>query len=156
VRAAVDVMGGDKAPQQILKGCWGAAPLLDGEDRIILIGDQAVIQPALDEANLTADQKARYQVVHTTQIIAMDESPVEAVRSKPDSSIAVMCKMASKKEADVVISAGNTGACVAASQLRMRTLKGISRPGIATVVPTPSGPIILCDVGANQTENNKN
>jgi glycerol-3-phosphate acyltransferase PlsX len=151
VRAAVDVMGGDKAPNQILKGCWEAAPLLSGDDRIILIGDEAQIRPALDSAPLTSELKARYQVVHTTQIIEMDDSPVEAVRSKPDSSIAVMCKLASKKEVDVVISAGNTGACVAASQLRMRTLKGVSRPGIATVVPTPSGPIILCDVGANVT-----
>jgi glycerol-3-phosphate acyltransferase PlsX len=79
----------------------------------------------------------------------MDESPVEAVRGKPDSSIAVMCKLASKGEADVVISAGNTGACVAAAQLRMRTLPGISRPGIAVIVPTFYGPVVICDVGAN-------
>ncbi len=151
MRAAVDVMGGDHAPAAILKGCWEAAPLLNGDDRILLIGDQAIIQPALNEIPLSAEQKQRYVVVHATQIIEMDESPVEAVRSKPDSSIAVMCKMASKKEADVVISAGNTGACVAASQLRMRTLAGVSRPGIATVVPTPTGPVILCDVGANVT-----
>jgi glycerol-3-phosphate acyltransferase PlsX len=144
-------MGGDHAPAAILKGCWEAAPLLNGDDRILLIGDQAIIQPALNEIPLSAEQKQRYVVVHATQIIEMDESPVEAVRSKPDSSIAVMCKMASKKEADVVISAGNTGACVAASQLRMRTLAGVSRPGIATVVPTPTGPVILCDVGANVT-----
>jgi len=144
-------MGGDKAPHEILKGCWEAAPLLDGDDAIILVGDQAITQPALDEIPLTAEQKKRYVIVHATQIVEMDESPVEAIRSKPDSSIAVMCRLASKKEADVVISAGNTGACVAASQLRMRTLPGISRPGIATIVPTPKGPLVLCDVGANVT-----
>src|SRR5213078_287316 len=66
-----------------------------------------------------------------------------------DSSIAVQCKMAAKGEADVVISAGNTGACVAAAQLRMRTLPGVSRPGIAVILPTFYGPIVICDVGAN-------
>ncbi len=151
MKAAVDVMGGDRAPDEILKGCWQAAPLLDGEDQIILIGDENISRPALEAAALTPEQKARYRIVHTTQIIEMDDPPVEAVRSKPDSSIAVMCKLASKKEVDVVISAGNTGACVAASQLRMRTLAGVSRPGIGTVVPTPSGPLVLCDVGANVT-----
>src|SRR5436305_4031409 len=81
----------------------------------------------------------------------MDDSPVEAVRGKPDSSIAVMCKLAAKGEADVVISAGNTGACVAAAQLRMRTLPGISRPGIEVIVPSFYGPVVICDVGANVT-----
>ncbi len=151
MRAAVDVMGGDKAPAEILKGCWEAAPLLDGEDLILLVGDENISGPALAASPLTAEQKKRYKIVHTTQVVEMDDSPVEAIRSKPDSSIAVMCKLASKKEADVVISAGNTGACVAASQLRMRTLPGISRPGIGVTVPTVTGPVVLCDVGANVT-----
>jgi glycerol-3-phosphate acyltransferase PlsX len=79
----------------------------------------------------------------------MDDPPVEAIRNKPNSSISVMCKLASKGEADVVISAGNTGACVAAAQLRMRTLPGVSRPGIAVILPTFYGPVVICDVGAN-------
>src|SRR5260370_26235506 len=79
----------------------------------------------------------------------MDDPPVEAIRNKPDSSIAVMCKMAAKGEADVVMSAGNTGACVAAAQLKMRTLPGVSRPGIAVILPTFYGPVVVCDVGAN-------
>src|SRR5207237_6698865 len=94
-------------------------------------------------------KKSLFRIVHTTEVIAMDDSPVEAIRSKPDSSISVMCKLAAKGEADVVISAGNTGACVAAAQLRMRTLPGVSRPGIAVVVPTFNGPVTICDVGAN-------
>ena len=97
------------------------------------------------------EQKARYKIVHTTQVVEMDDSPVEAIRNKPDSSIAVMCKLAAKGEADVVISAGNTGACVAAAQLRMRTLPGVSRPGIAVILPTFYGPVVICDVGANIT-----
>jgi phosphate acyltransferase len=151
VRAAVDVMGGDNAPAAILKGCWDAVHLLNGDDAILLIGDQKVSQAGLDASGLPAEKKKHYEIVHTTQIVEMDDSPVEAIRSKPDSSIAVMCKLAAKGEADVVISAGNTGACVAAAQLRMRTLPGVSRPGIAVIVPTFYGPVVICDVGANVT-----
>lgn len=149
MRAAVDVMGGDKAPAAILKGCWEAAPLLDGNDVIYLVGNESVIREGLAASGLSDEQKARYQVVATTQVVEMDDPPVEAIRNKPDSSISVMCKLASRGEADVVISAGNTGACVAAAQLRMRTLPGVSRPGIAVIMPTFYGPVVLCDVGAN-------
>lgn len=149
VKAAVDVMGGDHAPHAILQGCWDAASLLDPTDQILLVGDKAVIEPALAAASLTAEQRALYQVVHTTQVIAMDDSPVEAVRGKPDSSIAVMCKLAAAGQADAVISAGNTGACVAAAQLRMRTIPGVARPGIAVAMPSIHGPVIVCDMGAN-------
>ncbi|HWE96673.1 MAG TPA: phosphate acyltransferase PlsX [Tepidisphaeraceae bacterium] len=149
MRAAVDVMGGDKAPAAVLKGCWEAAPLLDGKDVIFLVGNEKIIRDGLASSNLTAEQKTRYHVVHTTQIVEMDDPPVEAIRNKPDSSINVMCNLAKKGEADVVISAGNTGACVAAAQLKMRTLPGVSRPGIAVVLPTFYGPVVICDVGAN-------
>jgi len=142
-------MGGDKAPEAILAGCWEAASLLDAGDVILLIGDKAVIEPALASAPIPEDKRSHYQAVYTTQVVAMDESPVEAVRTKPDSSISVMNKMVSKGEADVAISAGNTGACVAAAQLRMRLLPGVSRPGIAIILPTFYGPVVLCDVGAN-------
>jgi glycerol-3-phosphate acyltransferase PlsX len=145
----VDVMGGDRAPAAILKGCWEAAPLLGEEDLVYLVGDENVIRAGLASSELSAAQKERYQIVATTQVVEMDDAPVEAIRNKPDSSIAVMCKLAAKGEADVVISAGNTGACVAAAQLRMRTLPGVSRPGIAVIMPTFYGPIVLCDVGAN-------
>ena len=151
MRAAVDVMGGDHAPAAILRGCWEAAPLLDGDDKILLVGDEKVIRDGLAASHLEPAAKARFEVVPTTQVIDMDDSPVEAVRGKPDSSISVMCKLAGKGQADVVISAGNTGACVAAAQLRMRTLPGVSRPGIAVVLPTFYGEVVICDVGANIT-----
>ena len=149
MRAAVDVMGGDKAPAAILKGCWEAAPLLGADDVVYLVGDKEAVREGLASSGLGDAQKALYKPVHTTQVVQMDDAPVEAIRNKPDSSIAVMCKMASKGEADVVISAGNTGACVAAAQLRMRTLPGVLRPGIAVIMPTFYGPVVLCDVGAN-------
>jgi glycerol-3-phosphate acyltransferase PlsX len=149
VRVAVDVMGGDHAPSEILQGCWQAAPLLDPADLVSLVGDEKVISDGLEKSSLTPQQKKQYRIIPTTQVILMDESPVEAIRSKPDSSISVMCKRAAKKEEDAVISAGNTGACVAAAQLRMRLLPGVSRPGIAIILPTFHGPVVICDVGAN-------
>lgn len=149
MRTAVDVMGGDHAPREILKGCFEAHAVIDASDVIFLVGDEAVINPALAGADLPADKRGCYKVVHTTEVVAMDESPADAIRKKPNSSINVQCKMASNGEADVVISAGNTGACVAAAQLRMRTLPGVSRPGIAVFFPSPSGNVVLCDCGAN-------
>src|SRR5213075_2213074 len=90
VRAAVDVMGGDKAPAAILKGCFEAAALLDGDDLIYLVGDEQVCTAGLSESGLTSEHKKRYQIIPTTQVVEMDDSPVEAIRGKPDSSIAVM------------------------------------------------------------------
>lgn len=149
MRAAVDVMGGDFAPGAVLQGCWDAAPLLHDGDVVHLVGDQAVIDRGLQASGLASDKLAHYKIVPSTQVVGMDDPPVEAIRSKPDSSIAVMCKLASRGEADVVISAGNTGACVAAAQLRMRLLAGVNRPGIGVIVPTSHGPVVFCDVGAN-------
>jgi len=156
VQVAVDVMGGDRAPGAILKGCWEAAPLLEREDSVILLGDEATCTAGLAESGLTPEQKKHFKIVPTTQNIEMDDSPVEAIRNKPNSSIALMCKMASRGEADVVISAGNTGAMVAAAQLRMRTLPGVARPGIAVILPTFHGPVVVCDVGANVVAKPKN
>jgi glycerol-3-phosphate acyltransferase PlsX len=142
-------MGGDHAPGEILLGCWEAAALLHVGDIVHLVGDEKIIHAGLDSSGLNDKQKTFYNIVATTQVIAMDDSPVEAIRNKPDSSIAVMCKMAARGEAEAVISAGNTGACVAAAQLRMRLLNGVSRPGIAVILPTFHGPVVICDVGAN-------
>jgi phosphate acyltransferase len=149
VRAAVDVMGGDHAPQAVLQGCWDVAPLLDPNDVVFLVGDPKIAADGLDASGLPPTKKSLYRITPAADVIGMDESPVDAVRAKPQSSINVMCKLAASGEADVVISAGNTGACVAAAQLRMRTLPGVSRPGIAVVIPTFHGPVVLCDVGAN-------
>jgi glycerol-3-phosphate acyltransferase PlsX len=142
-------MGGDRAPAAILKGCLDAVKLLSGDDVIHLVGDEKVISDALAASDLTPEQKRFYKVVPTTEVIGMDDPPVEAIRTKPGSSISVMCKLVAKGEADAAISAGNTGACVAAAQLRMRLLPNIVRPGIAVILPTFHGPVTICDVGAN-------
>jgi phosphate acyltransferase len=142
-------MGGDRAPAAVLTGCWEAARFLDDNDRVLLIGDEKIIAEGLLRSELCPEKKRLFETVPTTQVIGMEESPVEAIRGKPDSSIPVMCKMVARGQADVAISAGNTGACVAAAQLRMRTLPGVARPGIAVTLPTFGGPVVICDVGAN-------
>lgn len=151
MRIGVDVMGGDNAPAAILEGALGALAHLSSDDELVLAGDSAVINPAV--AALSSNPNgAAITVVHTSQSIGMDESPVEAVRSKPDSSMAVLARMASRKAdnpLDIFISAGNTGAQVTAAQMYMRRLQHVHRPGIAVIVPTFSGPVVLIDVGAN-------
>ena len=149
MRAAVDVMGGDRAPEEILKGCWQAAPMLEGDDLVLLVGDEKIVNEGIESSQLPSDKRKHYQPVPTTQVIEMDESPVDAVRTKKDSSISVMSKLVKEGDADVAISAGNTGACVAAAQLYMRTLPGVLRPGISVILPTFHGPVTICDVGAN-------
>jgi phosphate acyltransferase len=151
VRVAVDVMGGDKAPGEILKGCFQAQQFLDGDDTLFLVGDEKVIHDALRRAENTipSEKRKHYKVIPTTEVIEMNDPAAQSIRSKPNSSIAVMCKMVGKGEADAVVSAGNTGACVAAAQLRMRTLPGVDRPGIGVILPTFHGPVVICDVGAN-------
>ncbi|MBM4101193.1 MAG: phosphate acyltransferase PlsX [Phycisphaerae bacterium] len=149
MRIGIDVMGGDNAPDEILKGCFAAVPALPQGDQLVLIGDGPMIEEAISERGV---DRAVIDIVPTTEVIGMDEPPVDAVRAKKDSSIVVMGRMASPKQPkrlDAVISAGNTGACVAAAQLHMRRLEGVIRPGIAVTVPTFAGPIVLIDVGAN-------
>ncbi len=151
MRIGIDVMGGDNAPKEILAGALDGLALMQPEDTLVLIGDEGVIKSALSDRGLA--DSGRVQVVATTQVIAMDDSPVSALRGKPDSSIVRMAELASKKagdqQCDVIISAGNTGACVASAQMAMRRLPGVHRPGIAVTLPTFYGPVVLCDVGAN-------
>jgi glycerol-3-phosphate acyltransferase PlsX len=145
-------MGGDNAPDAILRGALDAVELLGSEHQLVLIGDEEIIREGMAEAGLSGD--ARIIVEATTEVIEMDDSPVSALRCKPDSSIVRMSKLGGHRHSganycDVVISAGNTGACVAAAQMEMRRLPGVVRPGIAVTIPTFSGPVVLCDVGAN-------
>ncbi|MFP4143739.1 MAG: phosphate acyltransferase PlsX [Phycisphaeraceae bacterium] len=151
MRIAIDVMGGDHAPDAILAGSLDAVDLLSPEDCLVLIGDKAVIREGLAERGLADD--ARLEVVATTQVVDMAESPVGALRAKPDASVVRLAELggrkAGKRHCDVIISAGNTGACVAAAQMSMRRLPGVTRPGIAVTMPTFFGPVVICDVGAN-------
>ncbi|MGP1347185.1 MAG: phosphate acyltransferase PlsX [Phycisphaerales bacterium] len=150
MRIAVDAMGGDHAPDEIVKGCIEALALLDADDELILVGDEPIVRDILSERGAS---DGRLTIVHAPSVIEMHESPVEAVRSKPDSSLVRMCMLGSARKtehpADVVLSAGNTGACVSGATMHMKRLEGVHRPGIATAIPALHGPVVLCDVGAN-------
>jgi len=145
MRIGIDAMGGDYAPGQVVRGAIEALPTLNGHE-LVLIGDEHAIQ---NEIKRWDDCEGRVVVAHASQVIGMNEVPVEAVRQKRDSSICRMVQMAAAQELDAVISAGNTGAFAAASQLRMKLLPGVSRPGVAVVIPSFTGPIVLCDAGSN-------
>jgi glycerol-3-phosphate acyltransferase PlsX len=145
MRIAIDAMGGDKAPEEIISGALEAIELLEGNDEVILVGPKEIVEPKLPSRL----RKGAVTVVDAPEVISMDEPPIDSLRKKRNSSIAIMAKMAKEGQADAVISAGNTGACVVAFQMGMRNLTGVNRPGIAVVFPTFEGPVTICDVGAN-------
>ena len=146
MRLAIDAMGGDDAPGEIIAGVLESIELLAEDDELILVGPEDEIEAHLPPSR---SRTSAITVMHAPDVIAMDDVPIESLRRKPKSSIAVIAKLAKRGQAEAVISAGNTGACVAAFQMRMRNLPGVNRPGIAVVFPTPEGPVTICDVGAN-------
>lgn len=146
MRIAVDAMGGDHAPREIIKGALEAARKLDGVTRLILVGDEARIR---SEAQALGGLSDRVDIRHATEVVAMDEAPAQAIRRKKDSSISRAVDMVKAGEADAAVSAGNTGAIVVAATLKLRTLPGVERPAIAAVMPTQRRPFVLVDAGAN-------
>ncbi len=132
-RVAVDALGGDRAPDEVVAGALLAAR--DGIEPILF-------GPAgLDTGGL--------QLVETTGAIGMHEKPAEAVRAKPDSSLVAACRAVADGDADAVVSAGSTGAMLAAGLIHIRRLPGVLRPAIAVPIPTERGPSVLLDAGAN-------
>jgi glycerol-3-phosphate acyltransferase PlsX len=146
MRIAIDAMGGDNAPGEIISGALEATELFEKNDEVILVGPKEIVEPRLPSKS---HKGAVVTMVDAPEVIGMDDAPIDSLRNKRNSSIAVMAKMAKEGRADAVISAGNTGACVVAFQMRMRNLAGVNRPGIAVVFPTFEGPVTICDVGAN-------
>jgi glycerol-3-phosphate acyltransferase PlsX len=147
MRISVDAMGGDYAPREIVKGALLAAEKLSCIEKLFLVGDEKAIQ-----AELTAHKgevPACIEIVHASEVVGMGESPATAIRRKKDSSIARAVELVKSGKADAIFSAGNTGAAVAAATLKLRTLKGVDRPAIATVMPTPDKAFVLLDAGAN-------
>jgi glycerol-3-phosphate acyltransferase PlsX len=140
MRIAVDAMGGDHAPAEIVKGAAMAAQEY-GFD-ISLVGLPHVVQPLLDS-------HPRLQIVPCTQVVAMDEHPAQAVRAKPDSSMAVCARMCREGRADGWTSAGNSGAIMAAALLIQGRIRGVERPALGSIVPTRDGFAYFLDVGAN-------
>ena len=144
MRIALDAMGGDHAPAPIVAGAIQAV-VADPELTVVLVGDKAKIE-SLIPPDAPRD---RLEVFPASQVIGMDESPVEGLRSKPDNSITRCWQLLVGKKVEALVSAGNTGAMVAGGLMSRRFLKNVKRPGIATVMPTAKGPCAIIDVGAN-------
>lgn len=141
VTISVDALGGDNAPQVVLDGVEEALAE-DADLSVILCGPAEVVEPF-------AAAHDRCVAKATTEEIGMAEHPANAVRKKKDSSIVVGCRLVKEGEAQGFFSAGSTGACLAAGTLVMGRIKGIARPALATLLPSPVKPVVLCDVGAN-------
>ena len=146
MRIVLDAMGGDFAPREVTLGGIQAAEARP-DDEVILVGDRAAIEAEMDAVAAPVPQNII--VVHASQAIGMDEKPVAAIKRKPDSSILRAVKMVAAREADAVVSAGNTGAMVAATTISLRLLPGVRRAGIAVNIPSGAGHCTLIDVGAN-------
>lgn len=141
MKIAIDAMGGDLAPKSTVQGALLARKLWGIES--ILVGDKALIQPLLDEA------QEEMEIVHASETINFDEQPLRAIRQKKDASIVVAARLVADGRASALVAAGSTGAAMAASLLIYGRLKGIDRPAIAFPMPTLKGMSLILDGGAN-------
>lgn len=147
MRIALDAMGTDEHPRVEVEGAAQALRELPGDFRLIMVGDRDKIEAEFRKIpDLPRD---RLEVVHASQIVAHNDPPATALRRKPDSSIVVGLKLHKAEEVDAFISAGSTGAVMAASLFLLGPLPGVDRPGVAAVLPTGTTPTLLIDAGAN-------
>ena len=145
VKIAVDAMGGDHGPSEMVAGAVGAGEAKP-QIQVLLVGKEDVIASEL--AKHTYD-KERISVVNATEVIATEEPPVNAIRKKKDSSIVVGMGLVKKKEADAFVSAGSSGAILVGGQVIVGRSKGVERPPLAPLIPTEKGVSLLIDCGAN-------
>lgn len=150
VVVALDAMGGDHGPGVVVQGAvrfFKESPRKLSKDvKIILVGHQDTAARLLSQAG---GQKYPIEIQHASQVITMDDHPAEALKQKPDSSMMVMAGLQRKGIANAMVSPGNTGAMMASSMFALGRIKGISRPALASTIPTIGNPTILVDVGAN-------
>ncbi len=144
MRIAVDGMGGDNAPQEIVAGAVLAAK--EYGCKIILVGDQTLLRSELEKHGPVS---SNISIHHAGSFVRMDESAANAIRKKKDASVSICADLVKEGQADAIVTAGHTGAAVAACTLKLRLLEGIDRPGIGIVFPTLGTPSFLIDVGAN-------
>ncbi len=143
MRVVIDAMGSDRAPQPEVAGALHALRA-HPDLHLELVGDRSRL-----EAELAGSPPDRLTLVHASEVVTMDDHPAQAFRAKPDSSMRVAIGRVAEDHADAVISAGNSGAMLACAVFGLGRLAGIERPAIVTVLPTPNGPLVLCDAGAN-------
>lgn len=148
MRIILDAMGGDNAPGEIIKGAADALAELGADLTVVAVGDEQQIRAAAAAAGL-AEQPGRFEIVHASEVIEMCDEPARAVRRKKDSSLVVGLQMLAAGEGDAFVSAGSTGALHVGASLIVRSIKGVKRPALATVIPGSKKPYLLMDCGAN-------
>ena len=142
---AVDAMGGDRAPGEVVAGALLAA---EAGVSVLLVGQEPVVAPLLEGAN-SRSPAANVELLHAGEVVAMDDDPAKSVRRKKDSSLVRCAEAVRDGRAEAMVSAGNTGATMASALLRMGRIRGIARPAIVTPIPGPlPTPTLLLDVGA--------
>jgi len=146
MRIAVDAMGGDRAPGEVVAGTVLAAREFT-DTEFLLVGDETSVKEELDQHDGGAFPSI--SIVHAEQVLSMDDAPIVAVRAKRNSSATVSVKLVAEGKAEAVVSAGNTGGTVAAAAVFLKSLGGIKRSGIAATFPTRFGTTTVIDVGAN-------
>src|SRR5256885_8233713 len=146
MKIALDAMGGDFGPPNLVAGAVMALREYSHITKLFLVGDSSKIESELTKHHCN---DSRIDVVHSTQVVDMSDSAWSAVRRKKDSSVSRAVDLVKHGQADAIVSAGHTGAAVAASIIKLRTLEGIDRPGIAAVLPTQVNDFVLIDAGAN-------
>jgi len=146
MKIALDAMGGDFGPPSLVGGAVMALREYQHINKLFLVGDSAKIETELKKHRCN---DSRIDIVHSSQVVEMSDRAVEAVRRKKDSSVSRAVDLVKNGEADAIVSAGHTGAAVAATTIKLRTLPGIDRPGIAAVLPTQFNVFVLIDAGAN-------
>jgi glycerol-3-phosphate acyltransferase PlsX len=150
VTIAVDAMGGDHGPAEVVPGAVDHARS-HRQDRVILVGDEATVR------RIAGDLPSNVSIVHASQMIAMDEhEPALALREKKDSSILVATDLVKRGDADAVVTAGHTGAGMAAAVLRLGRVPGVDRPALAVQLITDAGTLVLLDIGANPDSSPEN
>lgn len=147
MQIALDAMAGDHGPEELIAGALLATKQADLH--VSLVGDEKLLRKHLEKIAPDAEATNVIKIVHSSQVVEMSEHPVDAIRKKKDSSVMVAFDLVRQGEADAVVSAGNSGATMAAGVRRLGRLKGILRPGIASLFPTQKKPVILMDIGAN-------
>jgi len=146
MKIAVDVMGGDLGCEVVIDGLMQALKKCQQIEKIQIVGDEVEISQSLERLN---NIESRFQIIHTSEVLSMEDKPVEGLRKKKNCSLAVAMDLVKTGKSDAIISPGNTGGVVAAAAIKLRTLSGIDRPGIAAVLPSKHKKFILLDAGAN-------
>src|SRR5262245_65670778 len=142
VTVAIDAMGGDHGPSEVVPGAVDYA-LAHPKDTLLLVGDEKTVR------HYAGEMPANVEIVHASQVIGMDEHPAKALREKKDATINVAMDLVRDGRAEAVVTAGHTGAGMGAAIFRLGRVRGVDRPALAVQMSTDAGPLVLLDIGAN-------